>query len=353
MGYDETKRNVIIKKGLKAVEKLQFIVLILASLILIAGVDLITGKVGWSNITDPYFYISNVVTDAALLLITFGTVYLVLDYLKESDETYLKAKNEINDFATSKNNVPSILSRFLEHLNRKRKINQFEYNTLYKLYKLENRKKWYAYIPIIGWFVKNKYYYTEEEMHIWNFGTEEEKRNSKYCRKRKIYEEELNKEMIEKTIDSRFVRYDKITTSILLSEHYSSGPNGEANEFVTKNETTQIARFRIPTLLFSFGITFLITSLILDSFTLNWMALITISTKALSVAWNMFTSYRYAKKHFKNITLHDMLFRRSIIAEYMKWLGQEASAPNGGIKYDRREITTTPREESSVYTNSL
>lgn len=337
MMAQESKRMTI-KKGLKITEKLQFFALILLSLVLIAGVDLITAQVGWSMITDPYFYISNIITDVALLLITFGTVYLCLDFMKESVQTYIDAKKRIDDFAISRENIPSVLSRFLEKLNRQRKIKQYEYGILLKIHKLENRRKWYAYIPVVKWFVRNPNYFTEEEMHLWNFGTEEEKQKSPYCRKRKMYEEQLNKELIEKTIDSKFVKYDKVTTATLLNEYYDKGEMAQVNDFITKDETGQIARYRVPLLILSFGFTFIMTSLVLDSVNMNWLALITIASKLLSIVWNMFTSYRYAKKHFNNITLHDVLFRKSIIEEYYKWLQQEAESIEGGTANDAGRI---------------
>ena len=268
--------------------------------------------------------------------VTFGTVYLVLDFMKESDETYIAAKGCIDGFAISPENIPSILSRFLEKLNRQRKINQYKYDVLLKLHRLENRRKWYAFIPIVKWFVRNPNYYTEEEMHLWNFGTEEQKAESKYCKKRKMYEEQLSEEIIEKTIDFKFVRYDKVTSATLLNEYYEKGETAQVNDFVTKDETGQIARYRVPLLILSFGFTFIMTSLVLDSINMNWLALITIASKLLAIVWNMFTSYRYAKKHFKNITLHDALFRRSVIEEYRKWLKQEAETTAGGTEYDDR-----------------
>ena len=108
---NEEKRNRVISKGLKAAEKLQFFALILFSLILIAGVDLISANVGWNQITDPYFYISNIITDVALLLITFGTVYLVLDYLKEHNGVYISAKQFVDDFAISKRNTKRLITK--------------------------------------------------------------------------------------------------------------------------------------------------------------------------------------------------------------------------------------------------
>lgn len=345
MTANNERRTAVIKKGLRVAEKIQFIALIGLSFILIAGVDLIKAQVGWSSITDPYFYISNIVTDFALLLITFGTVYLVLDYQKEIDEVYISTKREIDEFAVSKKNVPSILVRFLDELNRKRKINQYEYNILVKLYKLENQLKWYAYLPIVKWFVKNPTYYTEEEMHLWVKGTEEQKANSEYCRKRKMYEEQLEPDVIEAIIDFQYVKYDRVTTATILNDYYDKGSDAQVNEYITKDETGQIARYRIPLLVLSFGFTFMITSLVLDSIQLNWVALITISTKLLSIVWNVFTSYRYAKKHFKNITLHDVLFRRSIITEYDKWLVQEADKEQG------IEVVDKVPEENKITVN--
>ena len=338
---DRNNNGNKMKRTLQLAEKAQFIGLILISLVLITGVDLIVGEMGWENITDPYFYIRNFITGVAMLLITFATTFFALDHLKESNQTYCTAKDEINAFAISRDNIPSVLSKFLEHLNRKRKINQYEHNVLMKIYNLENKQKWYAYIPIVKWFVKNPYYYTEEEMHIWNFGTEEEKAKSKYCRKRKMYEEQLSPELIEKTIDTKHVNYDKITTAILLSDYYNKNDRTRANDFVTKNETEKIAQNKIPALLFSFGVTFLMTSLVLDSFSINWLSLITLGTKAVTIAWNIFTSIRYAKKHFNNITLHDIVFRRSIIQEYYKWLSQEA-AKNIGQSQAKEEQQWTP-----------
>lgn len=316
------EKNKLLQKGLSVFEKLQFVALLIFSLFLIAGVELMTADLGWELITDPYFYVSNIVTATALLLITFGTVYLVLDNLKATSELYIQSKEKIDSFAVSKKNIPSVLSKFLEQLNRKRKITQYEHNIVVKLYNLENKRKWYSYIPVVKWFVKNPFYYTEEEMHIWNFGTDEEKQKSAYCRKRKLYEEQLNPELIQKIIDVKYVKYDKITTATILNDAYNNSLNTQVNDFITKNENGQIIKYKVPMLLLSFGFTFLLTSLVLDGFKINFMAFVTISAKLVTILWNVFTSYRYAKKHFNNITLHDVLFRCSILEEYDKWLNE-------------------------------
>ena len=334
-----------VRSSIKWFERIQYVGLFFLSLILIAGIDIITADIGWGFITDPYFYISNVITDIALVLITYGVVYLYLDWYKENNKLYIEAKKTVDDFAMSDRNVPTIVGRFLTVINRKRKIIQYKFNIRLKLYMLENRKRVAAYLPIIKHFIKNKYRYSEEEMHIWYSGTPEEKEKSAYCRKRKMYEEQLNESLIEKIIDNEFVRYDKITTDVLLSEYYDNSSKQTTNDFVTKNEQGQIARYRIPKLILSFGFMLLISSLVLDNYQFNLMSLITISSKLLTIAANSYTSYRYAKKHAVSITLHDMLFRRSIIIEYDKWLTEEAEKAT--IEEEKKNIVEAVQEPES------
>ena len=335
---EKTKEQKLVEgmsKGIKIFEKLQYIALFILSLVLIVGVDIITADIGWEMIKDPTFYISNIFVCIALLMITFGTIYMYLDWFKDNNETYIVCRDKIVEFANGETNIPSILNRFLEALNRKRKINQYKFNIRIKLHRLENNRKWYAYLPIVRLFVKQKTIYSEEEMHLWNHGTEEEKAKSEYCRKRKMYEEQLDPKLIEKIIDNEMVAYDKVTSDTILSEYYNKQNKAAANDFITKDESGRIIRFRLPRLILSFGLVFLVTSLVLDGFKFNWLALITITTKILSIVWNTYTSYRYAKKHAVSVTLHDAIFRKSTIIEYEKWLVEEADKT---MAQDKAEI---------------
>ena len=153
---------------MRFIDKLQYITLFFLSFIIIGAASVITGDIGLNLFKEPSFYLNQLLTYAAIMCVTFAVLYAYLDKFKETDEEYLANMTYIKDFALSKNNVPSILSRFLEKTNRHRKIKQFEHNIKKALFKLDNEKKY-------KWFGPNKYF-TEEDLYIWNHGTLEEKK---------------------------------------------------------------------------------------------------------------------------------------------------------------------------------
>ena len=162
-------------------------------------------------------------------------------------------------------------------------------------------------------------------MHIWNKGTDEQKAKSKYCRKRKMYEEQLDDKLIDETIDTTPVKYDRITIGTLLTEYYTDDEDAGPNEFIEKHENAQIVRYRVPKLFFSFGFTFLLSSIIFDAIVFNSAGLMALTIKIFTLLFNMWSSTMYAKKHANKITLHDARFRKGVLMEYDKWLHQEAN----------------------------
>ena len=227
---------------MRIIDKLQYIALFILSLIIIGAASVVTGEIGLNLFKELSFYINQLLTYAAIMCVTFAVLYAYLDKFKETDEEYLANMKYIKDFALSKNNVPSILSRFLEKTNRNRKIKQFEHNIKKQLFKLDNDRKY-------KWFGPAKYF-TEQDLYVWNHGTEEEKRANPYCLKRMTLEEQLNKDYIEKVIDLKLVKYDKITSQIILGGFYKNSDNNSPNEFITKHPEAKVAKYKIPQLSF-------------------------------------------------------------------------------------------------------
>ena len=169
---------------MKIIERLQIIFMFLLSFLLVGGATLFTADIGWELLKEPYFYINQLITDAAIICVTFGSIYLYLDWFKENNEEYKDCISYIQDFSSGEKNIPSILLKFLQGFNRKRKIAQYKFLIGLKISKLD-------YIILnFGLFKLKKLRYSEEEMHLWNKGTEEQKANSEYCRKRKMYEKD-------------------------------------------------------------------------------------------------------------------------------------------------------------------
>lgn len=304
---------------MKIIERLQIVFMFLLSFLLVGGATLFTADIGWELLKEPYFYINQLITDAAIICVTFGSIYLYLDWFKGNNGEYIDCMTYIQNFSSGEKNIPSILLKFLQGFNRKRKIAQYKFLIGMKISKLDYK------VFNFGLFKIKKLRYSEEEMHIWNKGTEEQKANSAYCRKRKMYEEQLEDKLIDEVIDTTPVKYDRITIGVLLSDYYTDDENAGPNEFIEKHESAQIMKYRLPKLFFSFGFTFILSSILFDALVFNTAGLMALAVKIFTLLFNMWNSTLYAKKHANKITLHDARFRKGILMEYDKWLNQEAN----------------------------
>lgn len=311
---------------MRLINKLQYIFLFFLSFVIVGAAAVITGDVGFNIFKDISFYINQLLTDAAILCVTFATLYAYLDKFKETDIEYLSNIEYIRTFATGKTNIPSILSRFLESINRKRKIKQFEFNLRRQLYLLENKRKFKWVGPRV---------YTEQDYYIWNHGTTEEKQANEYCRKRLLIEDQLRKDFIEKNIDIKLIKYDKITSEIILGGFYKDSSKYGPNDFITKHPEAKVAKQKIPQLLTSFAVMFFLSSLVFGEITFNTNTIINFCIKVLVLVWNSYTSLRFAKDFSQSVTLKDTRFRKGIILEYEKWLQQEAAKV---LEQDKTEV---------------
>lgn len=301
---------------MKWLNRLQYILLYLLSLVIIGAASVLTGDIGLNILKEPSYYINQILTYAAIICVTFATLYNYVDNFKATNKEFLSNETYISEFATGKDNVPSILQRFLEPFNRRRKIKQFKYNIRMQLYALENKKKYKNFGPRI---------YNERDYYIWNHGTEEEKQANEYCRKRMFLEEQLTKDYIEKNIDIMILNYDKVTANILLGGYFQDKDRFSPNEFITKHPNKKVLKYKLPQLLYSFAATFIMSSLIFDGFVFDATSILNLVVKILVLIWNVYTTIRYAATFTQTVTLKDSRFRKGVIVEYRKWLQQEAA----------------------------
>ena len=318
---------------MKIVNRLQYIFLYILSFVIIGATSVITGEVGINLLKDPAYYITQLLIYAAILCITFATLYAYIDKFESTNEEYLDNINYISTFAKSKENIPSILSRFLEGFNKKRKVKQFEFNIKKKLHELENKRKYKIFGPRV---------YNDRDFYIWNHGTLEEKLNNKYCKARMELEEQLTEEYIKKNIDVKLIKYDKVTSDVLLGGFYKNYANSGPNDFIEKNPSMKVVKHKIPQLLYSFAFMFLLSSIVFDSISLNTNTLINICVKSLTLLWNCYTTIRYAQTYTQTVTLKDSRFRKGIILEYEKWLRQEAKETQ---RLDKEEVIKKESEK--------
>lgn len=288
---------------MKIFNRIQYIILYVLSFFIIGVTSVISGELKWGSFKDAIFYIQNLLTYAAIVCVIVGTLLYIIDKFKQTNGEFVDSEKKLQEFA-AKTYVPSVFANYCSYINRKRKINQFLYNTKKKLFKLERKAK-------------------EQDLYLWNNDRANAiKHGNLYCLTRKRLEDQLNLDWIEKNIDKIEVRYDKITANVILGGEFSKSDNFAVNDYITKHKAGKVARDKAPMILLSFGITCFASSIIVG-FRFDASALILFLTKLIVLCFNTFMTIRYANNYTNTVTLKDIRFRKGIVKEYSMWITQQ------------------------------
>lgn len=286
--------------------KTQYIVLYIISLFLIGVTSLIDKESGINiaALKQLPWYIDQALTSFAIITTIMATVTMIIDQFKANNPEYKKLDDDIKQFADHEY-IPTLFSKFMLYINPKRKQLQHEHNVKKSLFLLDKRVK-------------------DKDLEIWNNGTELEKSKNRYCKKRKRLEERLDKLWIEKNLSNLGIRYDKVTSGLVLGGYYSKEDNESPNEFITKHTESKILRDKLPVLMLGIAVSSLASSIVVQLL-FNGAAIVSIATKLFVLLWQLYNSIKYANDWTIQITLKDIRFRKAITQEYKLWLKQQAS----------------------------
>ena len=292
-------------------------------LLLILGIlDYIDAEFSLEVFKSANYWTNLGVSYATVIIMTASTLMICIDNFCENNQEYLKIQKSIQDF-TQAEYRPSLFQRFLKGYNRVRKKNAWRQRIILKLDRLERFRK-------------------EKDALIWEFGTEEEKRQNKYCQKRRKLELELSEDWIEKNIDIINLKYNVVSSNLVIGGE-GRNINYEDDDYITTNKVWKVVKDKTPIMLLSFAIITLFSSIITE-FNFDVTFFIKTSSKLATVCCSVYTTIRYSKNYNKSVTLHDILFRWGVCCEYKAWL--QAQVKEG-------KSNDGQRENNQIRTNSF
>ena len=250
------------------------------------------------------FYLENLVSILGLTLTIFGVVFMNVDEYKLKNEEYNFAYSQVMVFIKEEYR-PTVWTKFIRLFNRKRLINQFNFDTRLELHNLE-----------IDANIDDQVLYEEK-------GRDKEKKENPYCKKRSLLEQRLTEQWIEKNIDKVSIKYDQVNIDTVVSGYFPKKKGVQlVNDYVTKNKELKIAKDRMPSLLLTSGVFMLLSSFII-SFEFNASVYTLFLIKIFAILWNVYISIRYAEDFNKEVTLKDMMFQYGVVLEYRAYVKKE------------------------------
>jgi hypothetical protein len=261
--------------------------------------DYIMAGFSFEEIFTPSFWMNIITTNAGTLSIIISILLIKNDQYKENDKDYLQVVNGIAAFRTTKF-IPLIFEKFINSINIKYKKAAFKKKIMKKYDHLKS---------------------TPKRLHIYLSGTDEQKRKSRYCKRRDYFEELLSTDYINKSIENIKIKYNTISEKLIFS---GIPTTSEDEDYIIKNKAVKVATDLLPKYLLTFAISVLTASIVID-----WADGITASvllktfSKLFTIIMQINFSLNYSKRYSIEVILHDALFRDSIIKRYDTWVDKE------------------------------
>lgn len=257
----------------------------------------------------------------AIAMYITATLSFEINKFKSNNKQYIVLKENIGNFA-EKNYVPTIFNQYCTIKNRERKIHAYKHKLHKQWQKLEKLQTYKNY-EIWNSYIKAK-----------DADNNTPVPNNRYCKMRLRLEEKMSEEYIEANIDKLHVRYDALSSSVVLGGKVASNIEDYQDEFITKHKAMVVVADRAPHYLFMMAVMTFASSLAVEAFTITFtltgalLLAFKMITKVCSMIFTIIGTIKYAVGYNDTITLKDMTFRWGICHEFNNWVSQKAKGEN-------------------------
>ena len=155
----------------------------------------------------------------------------------------------------------------------------------------------------------------DKDREILWFGTEEQKQENKYCRKRTNLLYKLSDEFINKNIAFLRVKYVK-----LRRYEVTHGCKQKYDNYkLTTKRNFKIAVDNLPKIMQSLAFVLMISTFMFDYKEFTVLVLISFAVKLGSLCLSIYNGIAYGVSYVANTLLPDFQYRLNVIINYLNW----------------------------------
>jgi hypothetical protein len=271
---------------------LPYAILYIAAVAIVGLFNILTIEYQDDILSSAEFWNRVVSQNLANLLVLIATVSMYIVKFTETDTEYKGLKSTVD--TSVRTDLDSAFGTWVFNTNKLEKIAAYRAKVQNKISKEELKAK-------------------PKDIEAWYFGTAEDKKKSKYCRKRVSLEESIMVERLEKMILALSVDYDEIDRSFVETGEVIRGEKKNTRQdTLGRKIQDNYAQFLFAVGGAAFFNAFLYSADILD--TAFWFKLAT----SLFLIISMFLNGReYARNYVKQVMVVDLNTRYNIIKDYL------------------------------------
>lgn len=293
--------------NLKAVaSKFKFIyipvaIMLLCSLFMTGVLDYISAGYDPKVLMTPAFWTNIICSDISVLCLYAAILLLRVDSYKAKDQEYIGYETEIRTFYKERY-VATLFKKFCFEDNMKTKR---------IVYKNKINKKYSKIKP------------SKEDLDIYYDGTEEQKKNNKYCQNMLYYERILSDDYIDRILPNLHMDYPYITDGLIFTGNKAKDVG---IDYITKNKVFKFLSDIAPNLLLSFAFVAFISGITADlQQGINMVTIFKTVAKLFTFTVSIYFAYNYADRYIREVTLHDIVFRYGKLGEYKLWENRQVA----------------------------
>jgi hypothetical protein len=271
---------------------LPYAILYIAAVAIVGLFNILTIEYQDRILESAEFWNRVVSQNLANLLVLIATVSMYIVKFTETDKGYTQLKGTVDGAVRS--DLDSEFGTWLFNKNKEEKIVAYRAKVQNKISKEELKAK-------------------PKDLETWYFGSEEDKKKNRYCRRRINLEESIKVERLNRMILALRVDYDEIDRSFVeTGEVIKSQKKLTRQDTLGRKVKDNYAQFLFAVGGAAFFNAFIYTADLLD--TAFWFKLAT----SLFLIISMFLNGReYARNYVKQVMVVDLNTRYNIIKDYL------------------------------------
>lgn len=277
---------------------LPYAILYIAAVAIVGLFNILTIQYQDNILSSAEFWNKVISQNLANLLVLIATVSMYIVKFAETDKGYTTLKTTVD--TAVRNDLDSEFGTWVFNRNKTEKIASYRAKVQNKISKEELKAK-------------------PKDLEIWYFGSEEDKKKNRYCRRRINLEESIKVERLDKMILALHVDFDEIDRSFVeTGEVIKNEKKLTRQDTLGRKVKDNYAQFLFAVGSAAFFNAFIYTADLMD--TAFWFKLAT----SLFLIVSMFLNGReYARNYVKQVMIVDLNTRFNIIKDYLTFKVKE------------------------------